>query len=65
MLLLQPLSYYRGGRKKKEESSQKVDNLPVLATSWSVTLAMLSSEFNGSNAHGKHSIMPDSVHGGL
>ena len=49
------------GRKKKErkkkerrkkEESQKIDDLPVLATSRSVTSAMLSNEFNAPNDHG-------------
>ena len=36
-------------RKKKE--SQKIDNLPVLATRWSGTSAMLSSKVNCPVAH--------------
>ena len=39
-------------RRKKEERSQKIDNLPVLATCRSGTSAMLSSTFNGPIAHG-------------
>ena len=50
-------------RKKKE--SQKIDNLPVLATRRSGTLAMLSSKVNGPVAHGSHSVMPDMAHRGL
>ena len=38
------------GRKKKEES-QKIDDLSLLVANRSVSLAMLSSEFNGLNAH--------------
>ena len=37
-------------RRKKE--SQKIDDLPVLATCRSGTLAMLSSKVNGPVAHG-------------
>ena len=37
--------------KTKKEKSQKIDDLPVLATCWSVTLAILSSQVNGSVAH--------------
>ena len=32
--------------------SQKIDELPVLATCWSDTLAILSSEVNGLVGHG-------------
>ena len=39
-------------RKKKEERSQKIDNLPVLATCQSGTLVMLSGEVNGPVVHG-------------
>ena len=39
-------------RKKKKEESQKIDNLPVLATCRSSTSAMLSSKVNGPVAHG-------------
>ena len=39
-------------RRKKEERSQKIDDLPVLATCRSGTLAMLSSKVNGPVAHG-------------
>jgi len=41
--------------KKKKEESQKIDNLPVLATCRSGTLAILSSKVNGPfpmEAHG-------------
>ena len=37
-------------RRKKE--SQKIDDLPVLATCRFVTLAILSSEVDGPDAHG-------------
>ena len=37
---------------RKEERSQKIDDLPVLATCRSGTLAMLSSKVNGPVAHG-------------
>ena len=39
-------------RRKKKERSQKIDDLPVLATRRSGTSAMLSSKVNGSVAHG-------------
>ena len=39
-------------RKKEEERSQKIDDLPVLETRQSGTLAMLSSKVNGPVAHG-------------
>ena len=49
-------SHYRAivveKRKKKEEISQKIDDLPILATCWSGTLAMLSSKVNGPVGHG-------------
>ena len=35
-----------------EERSQKIDDLPVLATQWSGTSAMLSSKVKGPVAHG-------------
>ena len=35
-----------------EEESQKIDDLPVLATCWSGTSAMLSSTSNGPIAYG-------------
>ena len=41
-----------GGEEKKKERSQKIDDLPVLATCQSGTLAMVSSKVNGSVAHG-------------
>ena len=31
------------GREKKKERSQKIDDLPILATCWSGTLVMLSN----------------------
>jgi len=34
--------------RRKEERSQKIDDLPILATCRSGTLAMLSSKVNGS-----------------
>ena len=37
---------------EEEEESQKIDDLPVLATHRSGTSAMLSSEVNGPVAHG-------------
>ena len=39
-------------RRKKEERSQKIDDLPVLATCRSGTSAMLFSTSNSSVAHG-------------
>ena len=36
----------------RRKESQKIDNLPVLATCQSGTLAMLSSKVNGPVAHG-------------
>ena len=41
---------YTVGRKK--ERSPKIDDLPVLATRWSGTSAMLSSKVNGPVANG-------------
>ena len=38
--------------RKEEEESQKIDDLPVLATCRSGTLAILSSKVNGPVAHG-------------
>ena len=38
--------------RKKKERSQKIDDLPVLATCWSGTSAMLFSTSNGPVAHG-------------
>ena len=38
--------------RKEEERSQKIDDLPVLTTCRSGTLAMLSSKVNGLVAHG-------------
>ena len=38
-------------RVREEEESQKLDDLPVVATCQSGTLAMLSSEVNSSVAH--------------
>ena len=42
----------RRKKKKKKKESQKIDDLPVLATCRSGTLAMLSSKVNGPVAHG-------------
>ena len=42
---------FTDGRKKKERS-QKIDDLPVLATRRAGTSAMLSSKVNGPVAHG-------------
>ena len=42
----------RAEEKKKEERSQKTDDLPILATCRSGTLAMLSSKVNGPVTHG-------------
>ena len=39
-------------RNKSESQSQKIDDLPALATFWSDTLAILSSEVNGLVGHG-------------
>ena len=39
----------KGGKKKE---SQKIDDLPVLATCWSDALAIISSEVNGLVGHG-------------
>ena len=39
-------------KRKKKEESQKIDNLPVLATCRSGTLVMLSSKVDGPAAHG-------------
>ena len=40
-----------GRKNKEEERSQKIDDLPVLATCRSGTLAMLSSKVNGPVVH--------------
>ena len=39
-------------KKERKKESQKIDDLPVLATRRSGTSAMLSSEVNGPVAHG-------------
>ena len=39
-------------KRKKERKSQKIDDLPVLATCRFGTLAILSSEVSGPDAHG-------------
>ena len=39
-------------KKKKKELSQKIDDLPILATRRAGTSAMLSSKVNGPVAHG-------------
>ena len=39
-------------RMKEEERSQKIDELSVLVTCWSDTLAMLFGEVNSPVAHG-------------
>ena len=39
-------------KERKKERSQKIDNLPVLATCGFGTLAMLSSKVNSHVAHG-------------
>ena len=39
-------------RRKKKERGQKINDLPVLATCHSDTLAILSSEVNGPAVHG-------------
>ena len=48
----------------KEERSQKIDNLPGLATCRSVTSVILCSS-QLSHCSKKHSIMPDMAHGGF
>jgi len=50
-------------KRKKEERSQKIDDLPVSVTCRFGTLAMLSKEVNVPVA--KHSVMPDVTYGGL
>ena len=42
----------RKKKKKKKEESQKIDDLPVLATRRSGTSVMLSSKVNDPVAHG-------------
>ena len=42
----------RRKKERKKERSQKIDDLPVLATHRSGTSAMLSSKVDGSVAHG-------------
>ena len=39
-------------KKERKKESQKIDDLPVLATRWSGTSAMLSGKVNGPVAHG-------------
>ena len=50
VIVLAWLTVTRTEERKKE--SQKIDNLPVLATRRSGTSAMLSSKVNGPVAHG-------------
>ena len=38
--------------KRKKKDSQKIDNLPVLATCWSGTSVMLAGKVNSPVAHG-------------
>ena len=45
-------SYTDGRKKERKKESQKIDDLPVLATRRSGTSAMLSSEVKGPVAHG-------------
>ena len=45
-------SYTDGRKKERKKESQKIDDLPVLATRRSGTSAMLSSEVNCPVAHG-------------
>ena len=45
-------SYNDRGKKEEEEESQKIDDLPILATCRSGTSAMLSSKFKAPIAHG-------------
>ena len=45
-------SYTDGRKKERKKESQKIDDLPVLATRQSGTSAMLSSEVNSPVAHG-------------
>ena len=42
---------YTQRKKERKKESQKIDDLPVLATCRSGTLAMLSSKVNGPVAH--------------
>ena len=46
------LSCWRKEEERKKKEDQKIDDLPVLATCRSGTLAMLSSKVNGLVAHG-------------
>ena len=61
------LSCYRVNlaSERKKERSQKIDNLPVLATCQSGTVAMLSCKVNGPIVQWKHLVMPDMAHRGL
>ena len=42
----------KGKEERRKERSQKIDDLPVLVTCWSDTLAILSIEVNGLVGHG-------------
>ena len=46
------LTEERKKERRKEEESQKIDDLPVLATCQSGTLAILSSKVSGPVVHG-------------
>ena len=46
------LAWLKDGEERRRRKSEKIDDLPVLATCWSGTLAILSSEGNVSVAHG-------------
>ena len=46
------LTQRKASKKERKTKSQKIDDLPVLATCRSGTSVMLSSEVNGPVAHG-------------
>ena len=48
-----------------KKGSQKTDDLPILATYQSGTLATFSSEVNGPIACGSTLVVPDMAHGAL
>ena len=50
---------------ERKKESQKIDDLPILATYQTGTLATFSSEVNGPIARGSTLVMPDMAHGAL
>ena len=50
-----PFSFHLGCGYARKKKKKKIDDLPVLATCWSGTIAMLSSKVNGPVTHGRTS----------